>query len=221
MEKIQADFNGQSGKNVSLADLIVLGGAAGVEACAKAAGHGVKVPFTPGRTDAEESQIDIDSFQWLEPRADGFRNHYSSNTLGAKADSLLIDRSHMLQLNKSEMAVLVGGMRAMGANTANSQIGVFTSTPGSLSNDFFVNLLDMNIVWKPVEGNANLFEGCDRASGEVKWRGSRADLMFGSNSQLRQIAEYYASSDSKGTFVTDFIAAWVKVMNNDRFDLKA
>ena len=222
LEKIQADFitaqNG-SGKKVSLADLIVLGGTAAVEAAAKAAGFEVTVPFAPGRTDATQAQTDVASFAPLEQTADGFRNYLR---LGHKIrpEELLIDRAQLLTLTAPEMTVLVGGLRVLGANYKQSREGVFTANPGTLTNDFFVNLLDMSTEWKPsttVEGH---FEGTDRATGETKWTATRVDLIFGSNSQLRALAEVYAAADAKEKFVHAFIAAWTKVMNLDRFDLK-
>ncbi len=219
LERIQQDFNGRSARPVSLADLIVLAGSAGVEQAAKAAGHAVEVPFTPGRTDASQDQTDADSFDALEPVADGFRN-YLSGRQRLTADYLLIDRANLLTLSAPEMTVLVGGLRVLGANHAQSPRGVLTSTPGSLTNDFFVNLLDLGTRWSATPENAGTFEGRDAATGEIKWTGSRVDLVFGSNSELRALAEVYASDDAKEKFVHDFVAAWVKVMNLDRFDLK-
>ena len=219
MEGIQKAFNdAQSGdKEVSLADLIVLGGCAGVEEAAKKSGHDVKVPFTPGRADALEEQTDIESFGVLEPIADGFRNYLTANV--ASAEELLVDRSQLLTLTAPEMTVLLGGMRVLGTNYGQSQHGVFTKSPETLSNDFFVNLLDLGTTWKATSENQNVFEGRDRATGELKWTGTRVDLIFGSNSELRAIAEVYGSVDSKEQFVNDFVAAWSKVMNLDRFDL--
>jgi catalase-peroxidase len=213
LESIQKDF----GKKVSLADLIVLGGCAAVEAAAKKAGHDVKVPFKPGRTDASQEQTDIDSFGVLEPVADGFRNYIRKRHEGAAAE-LLIDRANLLTLTAPELTVLIGGLRALDANFGHTEYGIFTSTPGTLTNDFFVNLLDMNTKWQKssIEG---VLEGKDRKTGELKWKGTVVDLVFGSNSQLRALAEVYASSDAKETFVHDFVAAWDKVMNLDRFDL--
>jgi catalase-peroxidase len=202
---------------VSLADVIVLGGCAGVEQAAKKGGVEVKVPFTPGRTDASQEQTDVKSVGVLEPAADGFRN-YQKAKYSVSAEELLVDRAQLLTLTAPEMTVLVGGMRVLGANFGQSQRGVFTKKPGTLTNDFFVNLLDMNTAWKPVSED-EVFEGRDRATGEPKWTGTRVDLIFGSNSQLRAIAEVYGCADSKEKFVNDFIAAWVKVMNLDRFDL--
>ncbi len=223
LEAIQKEFNasqtnGSKGKKVSLADLIVLGGCAAVEEAAKKAGHNVKVPFTPGRTDASQEQTDAQSFAPLEPTADGFRNYLR---IGHKvsAEELMLDRSHLLGLTAPEMTVLVGGMRVLNANYKQSSNGVFTKTPETLTNDFFVNLLGMNTDWKASTTVEGVFEGLDRATGQVKWTGTRVDLVFGSNSQLRAIAEVYACNDSKEAFVKDFVAAWSKVMNLDRYDL--
>jgi catalase-peroxidase len=216
LEGIQQSFNA-SGKYVSLADLIVLGGSAAVEQAAKQAGHDVQVPFTPGRTDALQEQTDIDSFAVLEPAADGFRN-YLGKGHRLPAEYLLIDRANLLNLSAPELTVLVGGLRVLGANYDNSQLGVLTATPGSLTNDFFVNLLDLGTTWNPVSSDAETFQGRD-AAGAVKWTGSRVDLVFGSNSELRAVAEVYASDDAKEKFVRDFVAAWVKVMNLDRYDV--
>ena len=221
LEGIQADFNKKSkgGKKVSLADLIVLAGCAGVEQAAKKAGVNVKVPFKPGRMDARLDQTDVESFAVLEPTADGFRNYLKSqNTVPAEA--LLIDKAQLLTLTAPEMTVLVGGMRMLGANVGGAKHGVFTTKQGTLSNDFFVNLLDMGTEWKPAASAEGVYEGRDRKTGKVKWTGTRADLVFGSNSQLRAIAEVYASADAKEKFVQDFVAAWDKVMSLDRFDLK-
>ena len=201
----------------SLADLIVLGGCAAVEQAAKKAGLDVQVPFTPGRTDASQDQTDIESFAVLEPAADGFRNYLKAAY--TSPEEMLVDRAQLLTLTAPEMTVLVGGMRVLNANFGQSQHGVFTKRPGTLTNDFFVNLLDMRTVWKAVSKAEDLFEGRDRATGELKWTGTRVDLIFGSHSQLRAIAEVYASDDSKEEFVKDFVAAWNKVMNLDRFDL--
>src|SRR6266487_632950 len=217
LEGIQQSFNA-GGKQVSLADVIVLAGAAAVEQAARDAGVSVEVPFTPGRTDASQDQTDTESFAALEPKADGFRN-YLGKVSRLPAEYLLIDRANLLTLSAPEMTVLVGGLRVLGANYDGSKLGVFTATPGSLTNDFFVNLLDMGTTWKPTSGDANTFEGRDAATGQVKWTGSRADLVFGANSELRALAEVYASDDAKEKFVTDFVAAWNKVMNADRFDL--
>jgi catalase-peroxidase len=220
LEGIQKEFNrAQSGrKKVSLADLIVLGGCAGVEQAAKNAGHDLTVPFTPGRTDASQEQTDVDSFTVLEPAADGFRN-YLKTKYTVSAEELLVDRAQLLTLTAPEMTVLVGGMRVLNANFGQSRHGVFTKRPETLTNDFFVSLLDMGTTWKATSENNDVFEGRDRASGELKWTGTRVDLIFGSNSQLRAIAEVYACDDSQNKFVHDFAAAWNKVMNADRFDL--
>ncbi|MGH3502046.1 MAG: peroxidase family protein, partial [Nocardioidaceae bacterium] len=220
LEGIREAFNNSqtSGKKVSLADLIVLGGCAAVERAASNTGYDVQVPFTPGRTDAMQEQTDIESFVPLEPTADGFRN-YLGKGHRLPAEYLLVDRANLLTLSTPEMTVLTGGLRVLGANHKQSPLGVFTSTPGSLTNDFFVNLLDMGTEWKPTNEDAETFEGRDRATGEAKWTGSRVDLVFGSNSEMRAIAEVYASDDSRERFVRDFVAAWDKVMNLDRFDL--
>jgi len=217
LEGIQQSFNA-GGKQVSLADLIVLAGGAAVEKAAQDAGVTVEVPFTPGRTDASQDQTDTESFAALEPKADGFRN-YLGKVNRLPAEHLLIDRANLLTLTAPEMTVLIGGLRVLGTNYDGSKLGVLTATPGSLTNDFFVNLLDMGTTWKPASEDANTFEGRDAATGEVKWTGSRVDLVFGSNSELRALAEVYASDDAKEKFVTDFVAAWSKVMNADRFDL--
>ncbi len=217
LEGVQAEFNA-SGTTVSLADLIVLGGCAAVEAAAKKAGHDVTVPFSPGRTDASAEQTDADSFAPLEPTADGFRN-YVGKGHDLPAEHLMVDRAQLLSLSAPEMAVLVGGMRVLNANAHGSGHGVFTDRAETLSNDFFVNLLDLGTEWKPTSESEDVFEGRDRASGDMKWTGTRCDLVFGANSQLRAIAEVYASSDSESKFVNDFVAAWNKVMNLDRFDL--
>jgi catalase-peroxidase len=219
---IKADFDGgvtSGGKKVSIADLIVLGGSAAVEKAARDAGHAVTVPFKAGRTDASAEQTDIDNIDVLEPKADGFRN-YLSVSFSVPTEELLIDRAQLLGLSAPEMAVLVGGLRVLGANYRDSKHGVFTDRPGQLSNDFFVNLLDMGTAWKEIdEAGDEEFLGTDRDTGAHKWTGTRTDLVFGSNSQLRALSEVYASSDAGDKFVTDFIAAWVKVMNADRFDL--
>jgi catalase-peroxidase len=220
LETIQKNFNSSQsgGKKVSLADLIVLGGCAAVEEAAKKAGHDVKVSFSPGRTDASQSQTDVHSFSVLEPVADGFRNYLrAGNQL--PAEELLVDRAQLLTLTAPEMTVLVGGMRALNANVGQSKHGVFTNRPETLTNDFFVNLLDMNTKWQASSTSEGVFEGRDRATGKMKWTGTRVDLVFGSNSQLRAIAEVYACDDSKEAFVKDFVAAWNKVMNLDRYDL--
>ena len=220
LEGIQSRFNGaqNDGKQVSLADLIVLGGCAGVEQAAQQAGVTVKVPFTPGRTDATPDQTDVDSFAVLEPMADGFRN-YTKKRSTASAEEMLVDKAQLLTLTAPEMTVLVGGLRVLDTNFGQTQHGVFTKQPGKLSNDFFVNLVDYSTTWKPVADNGDQFEGRDRKTGELKWTATRVDLIFGSNSELRAIAEMYACDDSKEKFVRDFIAAWNKVMNLDRFDL--
>ena len=216
---VQQDFNGASGgAKVSLADLIVLGGCAAVEKAAKDAGHDVTVPFSPGRTDATQEQTDVDSFAVLEPAADGFRNYLPA---GEKLppETLLLDRANLLTLTPPEMTVLVGGMRALNANCGSTAHGVFTDRPETLTNDFFVNLLDMGTEWKTSASDENVYEGRDRATGEAKWTATAVDLVFGANSQLRAIAEVYASDDGEEMFVRDFVAAWDKVMNLDRFDL--
>src|SRR5580692_8282571 len=220
LEGIQQAFNAAQtgGKQVSLADLIVLAGGAAVEQAARDAGFDVEVPFTPGRTDASLEQTDVESFANLEPKADGFRNYVGKGTR-LPAEYLLLDKANLLTLSAPQMTVLVGGLRVLGANYDGSKLGVFTATPGSLTNDFFVNLLDMGTTWQPASQDATTFEGRDAATGEVKWTGSRADLVFGANSELRALAEVYASDDSKEKFVNDFVAAWTKVMNLDRFDL--
>jgi catalase-peroxidase len=216
---IQKAFNGAAsgGKKVSLADLIVLGGSAAVEQAAKKAGHDVTVPFAPGRTDASQEQTDVESFAYLEPVADGFRNYLKAKN-AVSAEELLIDKAQLLTLTAPEMTVLVGGLRVLGANHGKSQHGVFTKRPETLTNDFFVNLLDMSTEWKATS-DENVFEGHDRKSGKLKWTGTRADLIFGSNSQVRALAEVYGSADAQAKFVADFVAAWTKVMNADRFDL--
>ncbi|MEI8610437.1 catalase/peroxidase HPI [Enterovibrio sp. Hal110] len=220
LEGVQRDFNNaQSGnKGVSLADVIVLAGGVGVEKAAKQAGQDISVPFTPGRTDASQDQTDVNSFSVLEPEADGFRN-YQKAKYTVSAEALLIDRAQLLTLTAPELTVLVGGLRVLNTNAGGHCHGVFTETPEALTNDFFVNLLDMGVEWKPVDGD-DVFEGRDRATGALRWTGTRADLVFGSNSQLRALAEVYATEDAKGKFLSDFVAAWVKVMELDRFDLK-
>jgi len=220
LERIQQDFNSSAtgGKKVSLADVIVLGGSAAVEKAARDAGFEIDVHFAPGRTDASQEQTDVDSFAVLEPRADGFRN-FSRPGEKAPLEQLLVERAYMLNLTAPELAVLIGGLRALNVNHGGSKHGVFTDRPGVLSNDFFLNLLDMSTEWKPSETSENVYEGRDRSSGAIKWTATANDLVFGSNSVLRGIAEVYAQDDSKDKFVEDFVAAWVKVMNNDRFDL--
>jgi catalase-peroxidase len=223
LEAIQKEFNASAsgGKKVSLADLIVLGGGAAVEKAAKAAGQEVKVPFTPGRMDTSQEQTDADSFAPLEPRADGFRNYIGSKKQFMLPEEALVDRAQLLRLTAPEMTVLVGGLRVLGANAGQSKHGVFTKQPETLTNDFFVNLLDMSTMWAPVPGSEGVYEGRDRKTNAAKWTGTRVDLIFGSHSQLRAFAEVYACTDSKEKFVKDFVAAWTKVMNADRFDLAA
>jgi catalase-peroxidase len=220
LEGIQSDFNRvqSGGKRVSLADIIVLAGCAGVEQAAKNAGHKMTVPFTPGRMDASQEQTDVASFAVLEPKADGFRN-YQKTRYAISAEELLVDKAQLLTLTAPEMTVLLGGMRVLNANFGQTRHGVFTKRPEALTNDFFVNLLDMGTEWKAVSDARDIFEGRDRKTGEVKWTGTRVDLIFGSNSQLRALAEVYASADAQNKFVQDFVAAWTKVMNLDRFDL--
>ena len=218
LEGIQADFNAAQtgGKNVSLADLIVLSGCAGIERAAEAAGHSIQVPFTPGRMDASQDQTDVESFSVLEPQWDGFRN-YLKKAFTIPAEKLLVDKAQLLTLTAPEMTVLLGGLRVLDMNIGNTRHGVFTTRPGALTNDFFVNLLDMGVEWKPVSSDEQLFEGRDRKTGEVKWTGTRVDLVFGSNSILRALVEVYGSADAEGKFLHDFVAAWNKVMNLDRF----
>jgi catalase-peroxidase len=218
LEGIQKEFN-TGGKQVSLADLIVLGGCAAVEKAAKNAGLDVKVPFTPGRADASQEQTDVESFEVLEPVADGFRN-YLKGKYTIPTEELLIDKAQLLTLTAPEMTVLIGGMRVLNTNFDGSKHGVFTGRPESLTNDFFVNLLDMNVAWRPTSDAKEVFEGRDRKTGAIKWTATRVDLTFGSNSELRALAEVYGSSDAQQKFVHDFVAAWNKVMNLDRFDLK-
>jgi catalase-peroxidase len=220
LEGIQQEFNRTQtgGKRVSLADLIVLGGCAAIEQAARKAGHAVTVPFTPGRTDASQEQTDVESFDFLEPQADGFRN-YLKSTLSTKAEELLVDRAQLLTLSAPEMTVLLGGLRVLNANYGKSQHGVFTQRPETLTNDFFVNVLDMGTAWKPSTADDQVYEGRDRATGELKWTGTRVDLLFGSHSQLRALAEVYACDDNQEKFLHDFVAAWNKVMNLDRFEL--
>jgi catalase-peroxidase len=220
LEQIQQDFNGaQSGrKKLSLADLIVLAGCAAVEQAARNAGHEVTVPFAPGRTDATQEQTDVESFRVLEPKADGFRNYLRSDTK-LSPETLLLDRANVLMLTAPEMTVLVGGMRALNATVGQAPHGVLTDRPETLTTDFFVNLLDIGTEWKASVSDENVYEGRDRATGEVKWTATAVDLVFGAHSQLRAIAEVYASGDGQEKFVADFVAAWAKVMNLDRFDL--
>jgi catalase-peroxidase len=219
LEAVQAEFNAAGGAQVSLADLIVLAGGAAIEKAAKAAGMDVTVPFTPGRTDATQAMTDVESFAVLEPTVDGFRNYLAKGHVQT-AEFLLVDKANLLDLTAPEMTVLVGGMRALGANYDGSDLGVLTATPGTLTNDYFVNLLDMGTVWTPTSDTEQTFEGRDRKSGAHKWNATRVDLVFGSNSQLRALAEVYGSSDAKEKFVHDFVAAWDKIMMSDRFDLK-
>ena len=221
LEGIQASFNdGQTGgKSVSLADLIVLAGNAAVEQAAKAAGVEVAVPFHPGRTDATQEQTDAESFGYLEPVADGFRSYYGKYAQ-LPAEYLLVDKANLLTLSAPEMTVLVGGLRVLGANWDGTSTGVLTDQPGVLTNDFFVNLLELGTTWKPLDPGSHAFEGRDDATGEAKWIGSRADLVFGSNSELRALAEVYASDDAKEKFVRDFVQAWGKITELDRFDLR-
>ena len=220
LERLQAAFNGAQtgGKRVSLADLIVLGVCVVVEAVAKKAGVDVSVPFTPGRTDASQEQTDVESFAPLEPLADGFRNYARPGLEGIAAE-LLLDKAQLLTLTSPEMTVLIGGLRVLRANAGGATHGVFTQRPETLSNDFFVHLLDMNTVWQRSSADTNVLEGRDRKTAALKWTGTVVDLVFGSNSQLRSLAEVYASADANEKFVRDFVGAWVKVMNNDRFDL--
>ena len=218
LEKVQSDFNGAGGRQVSLADLILLGGCAAVERAANNAGLAIEVPFAPGRTDAGQEMTDVESFEYLKPAADGFRNYLGEDPR-LPGEYLLVDRANLLTLTAPEMTVLVGGLRVLGANSGDSRVGVLTDRPETLTNDFFVNLLDMDTVWKPLSADSTTFEARDR-DGNLKWTGSRCDLVFGSNSELRAVAEVYASDDAKEKFAADFVAAWDKVMNLDRFDLK-
>jgi catalase-peroxidase len=220
LEGIQTAFNAaqSGGKKVSLADLIVLGGCAAVEQAAKNAGHDVTVPFAPGRTDASQERTDVEAFAYLEPVADGFRN-YLKDRYGVPAEALLVDKAQLLTLTAPEMTVLVGGMRALNANFGQTGHGVFTRRPETLTNDFFVNLLDMGTAWKPAPDSQIVFEGRDRVSGNLKWTATRVDLVFGSNSELRALTEVYGCDEAQGKFVRDFVKAWTKVMNADRFDL--
>jgi catalase-peroxidase len=220
LERIQQDFNRAQtgGKKVSLADLIVLGGSAAIEQAAKQAGHDVQVPFTPGRTDASQDQTDVSSFAVLEPTADGFRNYFGNGNRRSPAE-MLVDRANLLTLTVPEMTVLVGGMRALDANAGQAKHGVFTDRPGTLSNDFFVNLLDMSTQWSKSSTSEGIYEGRDRGTGELKWTATPVDLIFGSNSELRAVAEVYAADDARDKFVRDFINAWTKVMTLDRFEV--
>jgi catalase-peroxidase len=223
LEGIQKEFNssqsnGNKGKKISLADLIVLGGDAAIEEAAKKAGHDVKIPFSAGRTDASQAQTDVHSFAVMEPVADGFRNYLRSGQI-LSAEELLLDRAQLLTLTAPEMTVLIGGLRVLNGNFGHTKHGVFTNRPEALTNDFFVNLLDMSTTWEPSSASEGVYEGRDRSTGKIKWTGTRIDLLFGSNSQLRAIAEVYGCHDSKEAFVKDFAAAWTKVMNLDRYDL--
>ena len=219
LEKVQQDLNKSlsGGKKVSLADVIVVGGNAAVEQAAKKAGHSLEIPFKPGRTDASQKQTDVKSFAWLEPNADGFRSYHTGMSYGSPAD-MLVEKADLLTLTAPEMTVLVGGMRVLNANTGQTKQGVFTDKAGTLSNDFFVNLLDMSTVWTKSKSEG-IYEGKDRATGKLRWTATPVDLIFGSNSELRALAEVYASDDADKKFVQDFAAAWTKVMNLDRFDL--
>lgn len=220
LTKVQDNFNGaqKGGKKVSLADLIVLAGSTAVEKAAKDAGHEITIPFTPGRTDATQEMTDAESFEVLEPYADGFRNYLKSKS-SVKTEELLVDKAQLMTLTAPEMTVLIGGMRALNANFDGSKHGVFTKRPGTLTNDFFINLLDMGNEWKAVDADQEVFEGRDRKTGALKWTGTRVDLIFGSNSELRALAEVYGCNDAKDKFIKDFAKAWNKVMNLDRFDL--
>ena len=220
LEGIQKEFNNAQSinKQVSLADLIVLGGSVGIEIAAKNAGHNITVPFTAGRADATQAQTDLESFAVLEPRADGFRNYIDAHHVSS-AEEMLVDKAQLLTLTVPEMTVLVGGMRVLGTNFNNSKHGVFTNKQDALTNDFFINLLDLNTTWKATSESENVFVGSNRKTGEIKWTGTRVDLIFGSNSELRALAEVYACKDSQDKFVKDFVATWTKVMNLDRFDL--
>jgi catalase-peroxidase len=221
LEGIQKEFNSNStdGKQVSVADLIVLGGNAGIEQAAKNAGTDITVPFTPGRTDAAQEHTDVDSFAVLEPNADGFRN-YQKKKYSVSSEEMLVDKAQLLTLSAPEMTVLVGGLRAININHNGTQHGVFTNRPGTLTTDFFVNLLDMRTTWKSANDDQDVFEGRDRVTGNLKWTATRADLIFGSNTELRALAEVYGCSDAHDKFVHDFVAAWTKVTNLDRFDVK-
>jgi len=219
LKKIKNKFDKKK-KSVSMADLIVLAGGVGIEMAAKKTGYNVKVPFSPGRGDARQDQTDINSFGLLEPQSDGFRNYLNDGASNVSAEEKLIDKAQLMGLTAPEMTALIGGMRVLDTNYDNSKNGVFTKKPGALTNDYFVNLLDMNITWKETDKSEQTFVGTDRKTNKVKWKGTRVDLIFGSNSQLRALAEVYACEDSKEKFINDFVAAWVKVMNADRFDLK-
>ena len=221
LEGVQSDFNASQGggKKISMADLIVLAGGAAIEEAARRGGHNVTVPFSSGRTDASEEQTDVESFSVLEPAVDGFRNHVGKH-YGWTPEAMLVDRAHLLTLSAPEMAVLVGGLRVLNTNADGSDTGVLTNRPETLSNDFFVNLLDMGTTWEKVEGSENLYQGRDTGSGEDKWKASSVDLVFGSDSQVRGISEVYACTDGEEKFLADFVSAWTKVMNLDRIDLK-
>ena len=219
LKKIKKKFDNKK-KTVSMADLIVLAGSVGIEIAAKKSGHKINVPFSPGRGDARQDQTDVNSFSLLEPKADGFRNYLNSQESIVSAEEKLIDKSQLMGLTAPEMTVLIGGMRVLDANFDNSKHGVFTKKPGVLTNDYFKNLLDMDITWKEEDKSEQTFVGIDRKTKKIRWKGTRVDLIFGSNSQLRALAEVYACEDSKDKFIKDFISAWVKVMNADRFDLK-
>ena len=219
LEKIKNKFDTKK-RRVSMADLIILGGNVGVELAAKKAGHKINVPFSPGRGDARQNQTDIHSFGLLEPQADGFRNYLSGENHNVSAEEKLIDKAQLMGLSAPEMTVLIGGMRVLDTNYDNSKLGVFTNKPGVLTNDYFINLLDMKTTWKEIDKTEQVFAGSDRKTKKVKWEGTRVDLIFGSNSQLRALAEVYACEDSQVKFINDFVSAWAKVMNADRFDLK-
>ena len=219
LKKIKKQFDGKK-KSVSMADLIVLAGGVGVEMAAKKGGHTIKVPFSPGRGDARQDQTDVNSFGLLEPQADGFRNYLNGDKSIVSAEEKLIDKAQLMGLTAPEMTVLIGGMRVLDTNFDGSKHGVFSKKPGILTNDYFTNLLDMNITWKELDKSEQVFIGVDRKTKKTKWKGTRVDLIFGSNSQLRALAEVYACEDSKEKFINDFVAAWVKVMNADRFDLR-
>ena len=219
LKKIKKQFDNKK-KSVSMADLIVLAGGVGIEMAAKKGGYKIKVPFFPGRGDARQDQTDVHSFGLLEPQADGFRNYLNGGSSNISAEEKLVDKAQLMGLTVPEMTVLIGGMRVLDTNFDNSNYGVFTNKKGALTNDYFLNLLDMNVTWKEEDSSEQTFVGSNRKTKKVKWKGTRVDLIFGSNSQLRAIAEVYACNDSKEKFVNDFVAAWVKVMNSDRFDLK-
>jgi catalase-peroxidase len=219
LTKIKDKFDSKK-KSVSMADLIVLAGNVGIEIAAKKAGHKVQVPFSPGRGDARQDQTDVNSFGLLEPQADGFRNYLKGKASNISTEEKLVDKAQLMGITAPEMTVLIGGMRVLNTNFDNSKYGVFTKKPGNLTNDYFINLLDMNTTWKEENKSEQTFIGTDRKNKKTKWKGTRVDLILGSNSQLRALAEVYACEDSKDKFINDFISAWVKVMNSDRFDLK-